>query len=151
MEIRPDGLDDPRVAELVRRHLADMYGSSPPESVHALDIAFLRRSDITFWSAWDGDELLGCCALKELDSTHGEIKSMRTAATHRRRGAGRALLRHLIAEARRRGYRRLSLETGSHDFYIPARALYLAEGFAVCEPYADYVADPASVFMTREL
>jgi putative acetyltransferase len=127
-----------------------MHLHSPPESVHALDIEGLRRPEITFWTAWEGGELLGCGALKELDARHAEIKSMRTAARHLRKGVAAKLLTHIIEEARRRGYRRLSLETGSAEAFEPARRLYAGFGFTYCGPFADYVEDPFSVFMTRE-
>ncbi len=128
-----------------------MARHSPPESIHALALDQLRRPEITFWTAWSGAELLGCAALKQLDAAHGEIKSMRTARAHRRAGVARRLLEHLIGEARRRGYRRLSLETGSMAAFAPAHALYAGFGFVRCAPFADYVEDPNSVFMTREL
>jgi len=124
---------------------------SPPESVHALDIEGLRKPDITFWSVWEGGELLGCGALKELDSQHAEIKSMRTSSSHLRRGVAKYLLNYMLEEARRRGYSRVSLETGSMEAFEPARQLYANFGFTYCEPFADYVEDPYSVFMTREL
>jgi putative acetyltransferase len=151
MEIRSGGLDQPEVAALLREHLRGMAALSPPESIHALDIDALRRPDISFWSAWQGDALLGCAALKQLDVRHGEIKSMRTAERHRGRGIASHLLRHLIDEARRRGYARLSLETGSMAGFAPARALYAKHGFVSCAPFADYTDDPNSVFMARTL
>jgi putative acetyltransferase len=128
-----------------------MHELSPPESVHALDLAKLRRPDITFWTVWDGSLLLGCGALKELTPTHGEVKSMRTPRAHRRRGAGRAIVAHILAEARSRGYRRLSLETGAHQAFEPAQNLYRSFGFTACGPFADYQADPNAVFMSLEL
>jgi len=124
---------------------------SPPESVHALSIEGLRGSDVTFWTVWEDSVLLGCGALKELDRTHGEVKSMRTPAALRRRGAGRAILTHILGEARARGYRRLSLETGSMPEFIPARKLYESFGFVHCGPFGPYKEDPYSVFMTLEL
>jgi putative acetyltransferase len=124
---------------------------SPPESIHALDIEELRKPEITFWSVWEGTELIGCGALKELDAQHAEIKSMRTALSHRRKGVARLMLQHLLEEARKRGYRRLSLETGSMDAFDPARQLYASFGFVYCSPFADYKEDPYSVFMTKEL
>lgn len=151
MDIRIDDLQGPEVHELLREHLRGMSLNSPPQSVHALDIEGLRRPEITFWTVWEGGELLGCGALKELDSRHAEIKSMRTAARHLRRGVARNLLSHILEEARRRGYGRLSLETGSMEAFEPARRLYAGFGFTYCEPFADYVQDPYSVFMTREL
>jgi putative acetyltransferase len=111
----------------------------------------LRQPGITFWTLWDGDALLACGALKELDPVHGEVKSMRTAAAHLHKGAARAMLDHLVAEARRRGYRRLSLETGTADAFVPAHRLYAAAGFVPCGPFAGYVDDPYSCFMTLAL
>ena len=148
-------IDDPArpdVRALLEEHLRHMYELSPPESVHALDVSTLQRPDITFWSVRDGDGLLlGCGALKELDARHGEVKSMRTPAALRRRGAGRAVLEHIVAVARERGYTRLSLETGSMEAFAPARRLYASYGFQYCEPFGDYVLDPNSVFMTLVL
>jgi len=151
MRIELDGLSRPEVHALLREHLANMYQLSPPESVHALDLAKLRSPDITFWTVWDESLLLGCGALKELAPTHGEVKSMRTPKTLRRRGAGRAILTHIVAQARSRGYRRLSLETGSDAAFQPAQHLYRSFGFTVCGPFADYKDDPNSVFMSLEL
>lgn len=150
MEIKIDDPGGPEVHGLLREHLRDMHLHSPPESVHALDIEGLRRPEITFWTVWEGGELLGCGALKEMDAGHAEIKSMRTAARHLRKGVAAKLLAHIIEEARRRGYRRLSLETGSAEAFEPARRLYAGFGFTYCGPFADYVEDPYSVFMTRE-
>jgi len=124
---------------------------SPPESVHALDIEALRKPEITFWTVWENGELLGCGALKELDSQHAEIKSMRTSSLHLRKGVAKNLLKYMLEEASRRGYSRLSLETGSMEAFEPARKLYAAFGFTYCEPFADYLEDPHSVFMTRRL
>lgn len=146
-----DDLTGPEIAALLAEHLEEMYATSPAESVHALDLDRLRAPDITFWSAYDGSDLVGCGALKELNPAHGELKSMRTAAAHRGRGIGAALLTHIVGEARARGYRRLSLETGSQAHFAPARVLYAKHGFTVCGPFGDYHDDPCSVFMTREL
>lgn len=151
MRIELDDLHRPAIHALLDEHLAQMRATSPPESVHALDLDALRAPSISFWSLWEGDTLLGCGALKQLDPQHGEIKSMRTAQDQRRRGAGRTMLAHLIAEARARGYRRLSLETGSQAAFEPARALYRSAGFVPCPPFADYIEDPNSVYMTRWL
>ena len=151
LRIELDDLSRPEVHGLLREHLANMHELSPPESVHALDVSQLVGPDISFWTVWDGSELLGCGALKELDSKHGEVKSMRTPRALRRRGAGSAVLDHIIAEARARGYRRLSLETGSIDAFQPARSLYERFGFSYCGPFADYDLDPNCVFMTLEL
>jgi putative acetyltransferase len=116
-----------------------------------LNIDGLRQPEITFWSVWEGQELVGCGALKELDAGHAEIKSMRTAKAHLRKGVATILLQHIVKEAKQRGYRRLSLETGSMDYFEPARRLYFQFGFRSCAPFANYVEDPNSVFMTREL
>ena len=151
MRIDRDDLSRPQIHALLEEHLAHMRRISPPESVHALDLDTLRRPDITFWSAWDEGALLGCGALKELDPLHGEVKSMRTPEALRRRGAGRALLGVIVTTARARGYRRLSLETGAQPPFAPAQALYGSVGFTRCGPFADYVDDPNSVFMTLEL
>jgi putative acetyltransferase len=151
MQIRIDDLSGPEVHALLREHLRGVAVHSPPESVHALDLAALRRPEITFWTAWTDGALLGCGALKELDARHGEIKSMRTAAGHLRKGVATNLLREIVADARRRGYARLSLETGSAEAFAPARALYAKFGFEGCGPFGDYVIDPYSVFMTMEL
>ena len=151
MQIRAGQLDHPEVIALLREHLQGMAQLSPPESIHALDLDGLRRPEISFWSAWQGDELLGCGALKQLDAEHGEIKSMRTAARHLRKGVAAAMLRHLLDEAGRRAYRRLSLETGSMEGFAPARSLYARYGFGACGPFADYVDDPNSVFMSKQL
>jgi len=151
VEIRLDDLTGSEIAALLDEHLMSMHTHSPPESVHALPIEQLRASDITFWSVWEDGELLGCGALKELDRQHGEIKSMRTVPRHLRKGVARAMLNHIIGEAKRRGYRRLSLETGSMAAFEPARQLYARAGFRHSAPFGDYVEDPNSVFMTMDL
>lgn len=151
MHIEIDDPARPDVYALLEEHLRNMYELSPPESVHALDVSRLKSPDITFWSARDGDQLLGCGALKELSSDHGEIKSMRTPSAIRRRGAGRAILDHILAEAKKRGYKRLSLETGSVAGFAAAHALYESAGFQPCGPFGDYKLDPYSVFMTIDL
>ena len=151
MNIEIDDLRGPEIAELLRGHLRCLALLSPTESMHALDIEALRKPDITFWSTWEGDQLAGCGALKQLDGRHAEVKSMRTAAPFLRKGVASALLRHMIGVARQRGYRRLSLETGSQKEFEPARRLYTRFGFTNCTPFADYIEDPNSVFMTMEL
>ena len=151
MKITRDDLSGSEIYALLQEHLQDVAQHSPPESVHALDIEALRQPDITFWTVWEQGELLGCGALKELDAHHAEIKSMRTSSLHRRKGVANNLLQHLLAEATRRGYSRVSLETGSMEAFEPARKLYANYGFAYCGPFADYVEDPYSVFMTRAL
>jgi putative acetyltransferase len=149
--IRVDDLTDPRIAEFLEEHLRDMRSISPPESVHALDLEKLKKPEITFWSVWNESELVGCGALKRLDAEHAELKSMRTARTYRGKGVGKLILEHIMNEARHRGYRRMSLETGSMPFFVPARSLYASYGFAECPPFANYRVDPYSVCMTREL
>jgi putative acetyltransferase len=151
MEIRLDDLQGPEIAALLQEHLDSMALHSPPESVHALDVERLRQPEITFWSAWQNGELVGCCAIKELDAKHAKIKSMRTAAAHLRKGIATLLLNHLLQVAHDRGYERLSLETGSRQAFAPARKLYASFRFAHCEPFADYLEDPFSVFMTLSL
>lgn len=151
MRIETDDLTRPEILALLSEHLQNMHELTPPESVHALDIEGLRRPEITFWSAWEGSVLLGCGALKQLDRRHGEIKSMRTPAARRRRGAGRAILAHIIQVGGSRGYERLSLETGSLEAFKPARQLYESFGFTHCGPFGDYTEDPNSVFMTMRL
>jgi putative acetyltransferase len=151
LKIELDDLSRPAIHGLLNEHLQNMHELSPPESVHALDLGKLRKPDITFWSAWEGSILLGCGALKELDSRHGEVKSMRTPSALRRRGAGRAILTHIILVARSRSYERLSLETGSAEAFKPAQALYASFGFTRCGPFGDYAEDPNSVFMTLRL
>ena len=151
MQIRVDDLAGPEIRALLAEHLHNMHQLSPPESVHALDLTALLKPEITFWTVWSEGELLGFGALKQLTPSHGEIKSMRTASAHRRKGVARAMLRHIIAEARRRSYARLSLETGSMPAFEAARSLYESFGFTYCSPFADYVEDPNSVFLTRTL
>ena len=147
-------MDDPARADVVAllaEHLADMHATSPAESVHALDVTGLLVPTVTFWTARRDGALLGCAALKELEPAHGEVKSMRTAPASRGAGVATALLGHLLDEARTRGYRRVSLETGSQAFFEPARRLYERHGFTECGPFADYVLDPHSVFFSRLL
>ncbi|WP_395670024.1 GNAT family N-acetyltransferase [Rhodoferax sp.] len=151
MDIRIDDLQGAQIAALLQAHLDAMRQHSPPESVHALDLNALRQPGITFWTAWDGSDLMGCGALKSLTADHGELKSMRTAAAHLRKGVGRAMLRHIELAARAQGIRRISLETGAHAPFHAAQQLYANEGYLVCGPFADYVLDPFSVFMTKPL
>jgi putative acetyltransferase len=150
-----DDLAGPEIAALLRLHLEEMHRWSPPESVHAMPVERLRQSDVTFWSAWDrsgdGEVLAGCGALRHLDGSHGEIKSMRAAPAYRGKSVGKAILLHLLAEARARGYARVSLETGRPEEFLPARRLYESHGFAECPPFADYVLDDFSICMTLEL
>lgn len=150
IEVREGGLDLPEVQALLRLHLEAMQAVSPSESVHALDLSGLQRPEISFFTAWEDDQLLGCGALKQLDTAHGEIKSMRTDPERLRRGAAAALLSHILNAARGRGYKRISLETGSGPMFEASLALYRQFGFTACEPFADYPADdPFSRFMSR--
>lgn len=151
MRIEIDDLRRPQVAELLEEHLQDMRAWSPPKSVHALDLERLRQPGITFWTVWDGDELLACGAIKRLDAGHGELKSMRTARRARGRGAATLLLRHAMEQARAWGLQRLSLETGTTEGFAAAHRLYARHGFADCGPFADYAPDPFSRFMTCAL
>jgi putative acetyltransferase len=149
--IKKDDLTGENIIALLMDHLANMAKHSPPESRHALDLDGLKQPEITFWSVWDDGKLVGCGALKELDPLHGEIKSMKTSSLHLRKGVAKELLSFILQEARRRGYVRLSLETGSMDAFEPARNLYQSVGFTYCEPFANYKKDPHSFFMTLEL
>lgn len=151
MRIEVDDLTRPAVLALLQEHLANMHELTPPEQVFALDVTGLRAPDITFWTVWDNAVLVGCGALKELSPTQGEVKSMRTPKALRRRGAGRAVLAHIVAEAGRRGYERLSLETGTHPDFAPAHALYRSAGFSDCGPFGSYLENESSVFMSLRL
>jgi putative acetyltransferase len=155
MEIRIDDLSGPEIAAFLDEHIQEMRAIAPrPESKHALDLEGLKKSGITFWSVWDGATLVGCGALQQLDETHAEIKSMRTSQSHVRRGVASLVLQCMIDTARDKGYRRLSLETGSDSYgsyFEPARRLYEKFGFRYCGPFSDYKEDPYSVFMTKEL
>lgn len=155
LEMRVDDLSGAATQRLVRMHLAGVHELSPPESCHALDLDALRADGITVWSAWTTDAdmpaLVGIGALKRLDADSAELKSMRVDDRFRGTGAGRALLRHLIAEASSRGVSTLYLETGAEPSFVPARSLYLSEGFVECEPFAEYRRDPLSVFMRLDL
>lgn len=150
-EIRRDDLSGEAIQRLLREHLEHMLSVTPRHSAHALDVERLRAPEIAFWSLWEGDELLGCGALKEIDALTGEVKSMRTADAHRGRGVATRILEHLEAEARRRGYDRLCLETGVFDAFAPARTLYAKHGFRACGPFGAYVEDPNTVFMEKRL
>lgn len=151
MIIREDDLSGSEIIALLGKHLDTMAEHSPPESRHALDLDGLRAPDVTFWTVWEESRLLGCGALKELGRLHGEIKSMHTARAARGRGVARRMVEHILAEARRRRYARLSLETGSMEGFLPARELYGSFGFQYCPPFGDYKLDPNSVFMTLEI
>jgi len=151
VDIRIDDLRGPEIAALLETHLDHMRAISPPESVHALDLDALRAPAITFWTMWQHGSLIGCGALRELDPTHGEIKSMHTPASCRGQGHGRRMVEHILAVARERGYTRLSLETGATHDFIAARSLYASFGFETCPPFGDYFEDPFSTCMTLEL
>jgi putative acetyltransferase len=151
VKIVVDDLTGPQIAGFLDEHVREMLSITPPESKHALDLDALRRPEITFWSVIDGDTVVGCGALKRLDVSHAEVKSMRTTPARKRSGIASLMLEHIITEARRMGLTRLSLETGSAEFFLPARRLYEKFGFEYCEPFADYRPDPNSVFLTRTL
>ncbi len=157
LHIRLDDLGDPRIAIFLEEHLQDMRATSPPESVHALDLSKLRDPSVHFWSAWWPTEgasngtLVGTGAIKQLNAAHAELKSMRTAAAFRRRGIARQLLLHIVAQARAQGLQRLSLETGTLPFFAPAHQLYLAHGFEPCGPFGSYALNPHSRFLTMSL
>ena len=151
MEIRLDDLTGPEIAALLQRHLDLMHSITPAESVYALNLDRLRVPEISFWTAWDAGELVGCVALKDHGNGLGEIKSMHTLAERRGQGIGRALVAHLLAQAKARGLTRLSLETGKTAHFRPAQELYRSFGFVESGPFADYGPDPHSFFMTLEL
>jgi putative acetyltransferase len=151
MRIVVDDLSGPEIADFLNDHVDQMRSITPIEAAYALDLDGLRRPEITFWSVWDEDRLVGCGAIKQLDAGHAELKSMRTAPARRRSGIGALLLTHIIGESQRLGFARLSLETGSDEFFQPARSLYERFGFAYCEPFGDYRPGPHNVFMTRAL
>ena len=151
LTIRPGGLDDPRVQTLLEHHVKSARAETAAGSAHALDLGGLTSPDVRFWSAWEGDTLVGVGALKQLSHSHGEIKSMHTVEAKRGLGVGTAMLRRIVDEARATGMTRLSLETGSWPYFHRARSLYRNHGFVDCPPFGDYVADSNSVFMTLEL
>ena len=151
MRITPGDFSDPRVVDLLHIHLTSARAATAPGSAHALDLTELQSPTVSFWTIWEGEVLLGIAALKRLSPDHGEVKSMHTAQSARRRGVGDAMLRHVIASARKNGMSRLSLETGSWEYFRPAQELYRRHGFVECAPFADYVLDPNSVFMSLDL
>jgi len=151
MRIELDDVSRPEVVALVEYHLRSMHEISPPDCVFALDLSGLKHPSVTFWTVWDGTDLLGMGGLKQLDTEHGEIKSMRTAPTALRRGVARAILDHILREAGARGYRRLSLETGSNAPFAPAWALYERAGFVPCGPFGGYSDTSFSRYFTLEL
>ena len=151
MRIVQGDFSDPRVIALLQTHLSSARAETAPGSAHALDLRGLQSPDISFWTIWEDNALVGIGALKRLSAEHGEVKSMHTAQFARGKGVGSALLRHIIATARERGMSRLSLETGSWEYFRPARALYTHHGFVECPPFADYVPDRNSIFMSLDL
>ena len=151
MEIRVDDLSGAEIADFLEEHIREMKAVSPPESKHALDLDGLRKPEIIFWTVWDDSNLVGCGAIKELSPEQAEVKSMRTKVSYRGKGIASMLLRHILQEAKLRGYRRLSLETGSMSFFEPARDLYTKYGFEYCAPFSTYKEDPNSVFMAKDL
>lgn len=151
MLIKIDDLSDKRIINFLEEHIQEMKSVSPPESKHALDLTGLRKPDITFWSMWDEEEVIGCGAYKRLDSQHAEIKSMRVSFKHRGNGVASILLQHIVNEAIAHGYNKLSLETGAMPFFEPARKLYNKYGFKPCQPFNDYHEDSNSVFMSLNL
>jgi putative acetyltransferase len=146
-----DDLSGPAIAEFLAEHVRQMRSITPLESKYALDLDGLRQPGITFWSVLDDGVPVGCGAVKRLDATHAELKSMRTAPRRQRSGIASMLLEHMLAEARRMGFARLSLETGTDEFFLPARRLYEKFGFDYCEPFGDYRPGPHNTFMTRAL
>lgn len=151
MHIRTDDLRGPEICALLQEHMDAMHEHSPPESVHALDLDALRQPGISFWTAWEGTELLGCGAIKRLDADHAELKSMRTSNAHLRKGVARAILNHILDAASQQGFTRLSLETGTSAAFVRAHRLYAKAGFVECGPFEGYALDPNSVFMTKAL
>ena len=151
MNIKIDDLSSQTIADFLEEHIDEMKSVSPPESKHALDLAGLKRNNVTFWSVWNDNELLGCGALKTLNDGHGEIKSMRTSKTARGTGVASFLLQHILKKAVAMGLNRVSIETGSAPFFEPARKLYQKFGFSICDPFADYKQDANSVFMTKSI
>ena len=151
MQITPGDLTDSRVVDLLLCHFSSARAQTAPGSAHALELDGLQSPDITFWTAWDGETLAAIGALKQLSQDHGEVKSMHTAPAARRKGVGSAMLRHIVAKARQMGLSRLSLETGSWPYFIPAREFYKRHGFVECPPFGSYLPDPNSVFLTLEL
>lgn len=151
LKIVDGGLDDPQVIAMLKFHFDTNVSVTPPGSVHVFDLSRLKQPDVSFWSAWNGDTLMGVGALKRMNAEDGEIKSMHTLKQARGSGVGSAMLRHIIEKARVMKLKRLFLETGSFDYFAPARALYTRHGFSECPPFADYNLDKNSTFMRREL
>lgn len=150
-KIRLDDLSGNQIIALLEEHLVDMQATSPPESKHALDLDRLKAPSVKFWTIWENNTLAGCAAYQRLDEAHAEIKSMRTASNYTGRGVASTLLKFLIKDAQLSGYKRLSLETGSMDYFKPARSLYSKHGFTYCKPFSNYAEDPNSKFMSLNL
>jgi putative acetyltransferase len=151
IKIVEDGLDNEQVLALLKFHYDTNIDVTPKGSAHVFDVSRLKAPDISFWSAWSGEVLMGVGALKVMDADNGEVKSMHTLQTARRSGVGGTLLRHIMEAARMKGLKCLYLETGSFDYFAPARALYAKHGFVECEPFSGYKPDPNSTFMTRDI
>lgn len=151
MEIKVDDLTNSAVIQLLGEHLKSMNQQSPPESKHALDLEGLKKPEITFWSAWENNELLGFGALHEIDPRHGEIKSLKTSSSHLKKGVAFKIVHYIIEEAKRRGYKRVSLETGPVESFGPAINLYKKIGFEFCEPFGNYKKSDFNFFMTLSL
>ncbi|ROR94899.1 putative acetyltransferase [Sinobacterium caligoides] len=151
IQIQKDDLSDGAIERLLNTHIQEMYKHSPAESVHAIDPEKLKDPSVTFWSARINNELVGCGALKELYSSVGEIKSMKTDENHLRKGIGARLLSEIITEARKRSYGEISLETGSNEAFNPAITMYEMHGFVECPPFGEYKLDPYSKFYTKKL
>ena len=143
--------DDPEVHKLLTKHFIELRAASPEGSAHVLDIPGLKTPSIKFWSLWDNNQLIGCGALKFLDETHGEFKSIRVADKHRKKGMGEKIISHLITEAKKIGIKRLSIETGAGEFFSPARKLFKKFGFKACKPFAHYKEDPNSCYFDLEI
>jgi putative acetyltransferase len=150
-EIKLDDLTGKEIFSLLQEHLEDMKATSPPESKHALDLDGLKDPSVKFWTIWDGNVLAGCGAFKKLDESNAEIKSMRTSNSFKNKGVASKLLIHIIEQAKSIGLKKLSLETGSMDYFVPAHGLYLKHGFIFCGPFSDYKEDPNSKFMSLDL
>ena len=151
MKSLENNFDHPEVNSLLTKHFIELRSVSPEGSTHVLDIPGLKISSIKFWSLWDNDQLLGCGALKFLSETHGEFKSIRVADKHRKKGMGEKIISHLIAEAKKIGIRKLSIETGAGEFFLPARKLFMKFGFKSCKPFAHYKEDPNSCYFDLEI
>lgn len=151
MEIQNADFENDQLVAILEKHHQEMYATSPPESVHVLDLKQLQDKDITLWMAVEDDQIIGCIALKALSPDHGEIKSLRIQPDFQHRGLASELMRFVILRSRERGYTDLSLETGVEDYFKPAVALYQKFGFSFCGPFGDYQPDENSYFMNLSL